>query len=122
MIVAAPRLNPLNHFQLVGPHMATLNEHPSSEAVLILSHVDVSEVITGSQEKNFSPNNGSTVAVCHRSAMSVRISLTRMCVSVCEVDMCMYVRFVPFMLCSVGPKWKPLVFQGAYRKIAIVPA
>lgn len=63
--------------------MATLNEHPSSEAVLIQSHVDVSEVTTGSQEKNFSPNNGSTVAVCDHSAMSVRISLTRVCVYQC---------------------------------------
>lgn len=54
--------------------------------------------------------------------MSVRISLARVCISVCEVDMCMYVGFVPFILYSLGPKWKPLVFQGVYMKIARVPA
>lgn len=54
--------------------------------------------------------------------MSVPISPACVCISVCEVDMYMYVGIVPFILCSLGPKWKPLVFQGVYIKIAIVPA
>lgn len=83
VIVASPRLNPLNHFQQVGPHMATLNEHPSSEAVLIQSHVDVSEVPTGSSKQWL---------YCRRSAMSVRISLTRACVYQCVKWTCVCMR------------------------------
>lgn len=37
VLVASSRLNPLNHFQIVGPHKGTLNEHPCPEAVLIQS-------------------------------------------------------------------------------------
>lgn len=62
-------------------------------------HVDVTQVTTGSQKKNFSPNNSSTVAMCNSSAMSVGTSLV--CASVCEVDMCMYVGFLPSFLCSL---------------------
>lgn len=123
MIVASPRLNPLNHFQLVGPHMATLNEHPSSEAVLIQSLLKLLKLQPAAKRRI----SLQTMALLLPFAtvlqrVCVFLSHARVCVSVCEVDMYMYVGFVPFIPCSLGPKWKPLVFQGVYMKIAIIPA
>lgn len=103
--------------------MATLNEHPSSEAVLIQSPCRSRWSYNRQPREEFLSKQW---LYCYRlrpfsyecsyfSRMCVYISVWSGHVYVCGV-------FVPFILCSLGPKWKPLVFQGVYMKIAVVLA